>query len=192
MELDAHPTFKANGLALDARRGARRLRAGLELRRAASRAAASRELLAFHHGGRYLNSPNDIVVRAADGSDLLHRPRLRPLERLDRPGAQPRARLPRRLPQSRPSRDGEAQLLVAEGEFDQPNGLCFSPDERLLYVNDSDHGHIKAFDVAADGTLGPARDLRRRDRHRLQRRGLRRDPGGPATRSSTTRARSTA
>ena len=52
--------------------------------------------------------------------------------------------------------DGEARLLVGERELDQPNGLCFSPDESLLYVNDSDRGQIKAFDVAADGTLGVA------------------------------------
>jgi gluconolactonase len=46
---------------------------------------------------------------------------------------------------------------VAEDEFDGPNGLCFSPDDRTLYVNDSRRAHIKAFDVRADGSLGPAR-----------------------------------
>ena len=39
-------------------------------------------------------------------------------------------------------------------DFDQPNGLAFSPDERRLYVADSGKPrHIRAFDVAADGTL---------------------------------------
>ncbi|MGE5290315.1 MAG: SMP-30/gluconolactonase/LRE family protein [Micromonosporaceae bacterium] len=44
---------------------------------------------------------------------------------------------------------GEAELLVDESEFDQPNGLCFSPDERILYVNDSPRAHVKAFPVRA-------------------------------------------
>lgn len=44
--------------------------------------------------------------------------------------------------------------------FDQPNGLCLSPDEGILYVADSGKPHhIKAFDVKSDGTLGPARVL---------------------------------
>jgi gluconolactonase len=34
-----------------------------------------------------------------------------------------------------------------------PNGLCFSPDESILYVNDSGVLHIRRFDVNADGTV---------------------------------------
>ena len=45
----------------------------------------------------------------------------------------------------------------AEDEFDMPNGLCFSPDESLLYINDTPRAHIKVFDVAADGTLSNGR-----------------------------------
>jgi gluconolactonase len=41
--------------------------------------------------------------------------------------------------------------------FDQPNGLCFSPDERLLYVNDTVQALIRVFDVEADGSLANAR-----------------------------------
>ena len=42
-------------------------------------------------------------------------------------------------------------------EFEQPNGLCFSPDESLLYVNDSPRCHVKVFEVAEDGSLGRGR-----------------------------------
>ena len=42
-------------------------------------------------------------------------------------------------------------LLAAD--FTQPNGLCFSPDESTLYVNDSGALHIRRFDVNADGTV---------------------------------------
>ena len=38
-----------------------------------------------------------------------------------------------------------------------PNGLCFSPDESLLYINDTPRAHIKVFDVNADGTLANGR-----------------------------------
>ena len=39
-----------------------------------------------------------------------------------------------------------------------PNGLAFSPDEKLLYVNDSRRGHIRAFDVEPTGLLALATD----------------------------------
>lgn len=37
--------------------------------------------------------------------------------------------------------------------FTQPNGLCFSPDESALYVNDTDQANIRIFDVGSDGLL---------------------------------------
>ena len=45
---------------------------------------------------------------------------------------------------------GDCELVVAEKEFEQPNGLAFSPDESILYVND--RRDLKAFDVAPDGS----------------------------------------
>jgi gluconolactonase len=155
MTLDARPTFKANGLALDAEGNL------LSCEQVTScvvrlRPDGSRDLVAFHYGGRYLNSPNDIVTRRADGSiyftdpdygrwnDWIGQERSREL------GFRGIYRAPH-------ASDGEAQLLVAEDEFDQPNGLCFSPDEAILYVNDSGRAHVKAFDVAVDGTLGNGR-----------------------------------
>ena len=56
-----------------------------------------------------------------------------------------------------PTGGGEPQLLVDRNLFEQPNGLCFSPDERLLYVNDTVRCLIRVFEVNADGTLGPDR-----------------------------------
>ena len=46
--------------------------------------------------------------------------------------------------------------LLAE-DFERPNGLAFSPDESILYVDDSYHRHVRAFDVDADGTLANSR-----------------------------------
>ena len=49
------------------------------------------------------------------------------------------------------SRDGA--LHREADDFSQPNGLCLSPDEAILYVNDTTRAHIRAFDVAGDGSL---------------------------------------
>jgi gluconolactonase len=42
-------------------------------------------------------------------------------------------------------------------DFDRPNGLAFSPDEKILYVADTPRYHIRAFNVAPDGSLGGSR-----------------------------------
>jgi gluconolactonase len=51
---------------------------------------------------------------------------------------------------------GSIHVLV--WDFVVPNGLAFSPDERILYVNDSRRGHIRAFDVEESGLLAMATD----------------------------------
>ena len=56
-----------------------------------------------------------------------------------------------------PPGGGPPQLLVDRFLFDQPNGLCFSPDERRLYVNDTVQTLIRVFDVAATARLPTAR-----------------------------------
>jgi gluconolactonase len=52
---------------------------------------------------------------------------------------------------------GGPQLLIDRLMFDQPNGLCFSPDEKRLYVNDTVQTLIRVFDVATDGSLSNGR-----------------------------------
>jgi gluconolactonase len=51
---------------------------------------------------------------------------------------------------------GTLTLLV--NDFIIPNGLAFSPDEAVLYVNDSRRRHIRAFDLAPNGTLARQTD----------------------------------
>jgi gluconolactonase len=46
---------------------------------------------------------------------------------------------------------GSMTLLV--DDLIGPNGLAFSPDESVLYINDSRRHHVRAFDVLANGTL---------------------------------------
>jgi gluconolactonase len=93
--------------------------------------------------GRQLNRPNDVVVKS-DGSIYFTDPwtHRRPREQWD-------------LTFSgvyRVSPDlGTPTLLVSD--FITPNGLAFSPDESVLYINDSRRGHIRAFEVQEDGAL---------------------------------------
>ena len=54
-----------------------------------------------------------------------------------------------------PAAADDLELLV--DDFAQPNGLCFSPDESLLYINDTDRAHIRVFDVGADHQLSNGR-----------------------------------
>jgi gluconolactonase len=112
-----------------------------------------REALATHYDGQELNSPNDVCVRS-DGSIYFSDPwygRM-PVYGVERPrqlGFQGVYRLP--------PGGGAPQLLVDRARFEQPNGLCFSPDEKLLYVNDTVTCMIWVFEANADGSLSNGR-----------------------------------
>ena len=112
----------------------------------------SREVLATHFEGRELNSPNDIIVHS-DGSIYFTDPTYgrmpgfgveRPLEM----GFQGVYRLP---PGHKPG--DEPQLVSDRYMFTQPNGLCLSPCERFIWVNDTDQANIRMFDLGPDGML---------------------------------------
>jgi gluconolactonase len=51
---------------------------------------------------------------------------------------------------------GIFSLLI--DDFIVPNGLAFSPDESVLYINDSRRRHIRAFDLLPNGTLAKQTD----------------------------------
>jgi gluconolactonase len=111
-----------------------------------------REVLATHFEGRELNSPNDICVHS-DGSIWFTDPwygRM-PHYGVERPRQLGWQGVFRIRPNARPG--DEPQLVVDRYMFTQPNGLCFSPDERLLYVNDTEQANIRVFDVGPDGSL---------------------------------------
>ena len=49
------------------------------------------------------------------------------------------------------------RLSVVASDFDKPNGLAFSPDERVLYVGDSGANHEPgSFDPSRPHTSGPS------------------------------------
>ena len=125
-----------------------------------------REVLASHFEGQELNSPNDVCVRS-DGSIYFSDPWYGRMPVYRRRAAARssafRASIAFRRAAARRS------LLVDRYMFDQPNGLCFSPDERLLYVNDTVQALIRVFDVAPTarcrtGGFSPPASARRSSR----------------------------
>jgi gluconolactonase len=104
-------------------------------------------VVADRYNGKRINSPNDVVV-ASNGSIWFTDPTygsdgnyegLKADRELDKHGVY------RVDPQS-----GAVAMVV--DDFVEPNGLCFSPDEKKLYIIDSGvtHGgpaHIRSFDV---------------------------------------------
>ena len=148
------PSRKCNGMTLDAQ-GALLVCEHVSSSLVRERADGVRETLAYHWRGRYLNSPNDVCVRS-DGSIYFTDPAYGRdpffgVERERDLGWQGVFRIPPGGGQA------ELELLVPEDEFEMPNGLCFSPDETLLYVNDTPRAHIKVFDVLPDGGLANGR-----------------------------------
>jgi hypothetical protein len=49
-------------------------------------------------------------------------------------------------------------MSLVSDSFVAPNGLAFSPDERVLYITDSRRHHIRAFDVLPNGLLAKQTD----------------------------------
>ena len=95
-------------------------------------------------GGKKFNSPNDAAVKS-DGTiwftdppyGLKNRPREQPANyvfRLDKAAAEP---------------------VIVASDFDRPNGLCFSPDEKYLYIADSGKPHhVRRLEVLEGNRLG--------------------------------------
>ena len=144
------PSGKSNGLTYD-RQG--RLLACEHANRRVTRAEAdgSISIIASHYQGKRLNSPNDVIVKS-DGSIYFSDPPYGLGEAFSEPAEQeqPGNGVYRLSP------DGKT-LTVLVDDFDRPNGLCFSPDESLLYVDDTARMHIRVFQVQADGSIDKGR-----------------------------------
>ena len=117
------------------------------------RTSGEREVLASHFEGKELNSPNDVCVRS-DGSIYFSDPWY---GRMPVFGEERERALDfQGVFRVRPGQ-GEPELVVERELYQQPNGLCFSPDESLLYINDSPRALIDVYDVQSDGTLSGGR-----------------------------------
>ena len=100
--------------------------------------------LVAHFAGKKFNSPNDAVVKS-DGTIWF----------TDPPYGLPKGKTKEQAGNYVYRFDPKttAPTIVVK-DFDMPNGLCFSPDEKKLYVADSGQPHhLRAFEVQPDGTL---------------------------------------
>jgi gluconolactonase len=147
------PSAKANGMVLD--RQGRLVVCGWSGRTVFRiEKDGSVTTLAKAWEGKKLNSPNDIVVHSKSGWIYF----------TDPPGgllnvAMVGADLQKYLdvqPVFRVSPDG-SEMEIVTTDFVYPNGLCFSPDEKILYVNCSREKLIRAYDMKPDGSVGPGR-----------------------------------
>jgi gluconolactonase len=114
--------------------------------------------------GARLNSPNDVVCRS-DGLVYFTDPAY---------GVEPgqRALHFQGVYAVDPAGDAAASIKLVADDFEKPNGLAFSPDERTLYICDTGRYHVRAFDVEPSGALkiGSSRVVARLDPGQ---------PGGP-------------
>jgi gluconolactonase len=141
------PTNRANGLTRDLH--GRLIACEHDSRRVTRQEFdGSTTVVANSFQGRQLNRPNDVVVKS-DGCIYFTDPWTNPLpaEQWDLTFSG----VYRVTPDL-----GTLTLLV--DDFILPNGLAFSPDESVLYINDSRRGHIRAFEVQPNGTLAKASD----------------------------------
>jgi gluconolactonase len=105
-------------------------------------------VLADRLDGKRLNSPND-VVEHSDGSIWFTDPSYgidTDYEGQQAPSEIGACHVYRIAPDT-----GEVRIVA--DDFERPNGLAFSIDERQLYIADTRHRHIRRFDVSEIGTL---------------------------------------
>ncbi|HEX4268513.1 MAG TPA: SMP-30/gluconolactonase/LRE family protein [Steroidobacteraceae bacterium] len=112
-------------------------------------------VLADHYRGKRLNSPNGVVVKS-DGTVWFTDPSYG--IQGDHEGWRAKPELPGSVYRFDP-RNG--RLTAVADDYEQPNAVCFSPDEKRLYVSETSGppSYIRVYDVSDDGTLTHAHVL---------------------------------
>ena len=121
-------------------------------------ARAQITILADTYEGKKLNSPNDLVYKRDGSLYFTDPPYGLPTQSDHAPGKELQVngvyRIPgasNQAPGAPPSR-GKLELLIKD--LPRPNGIVFSPDEKYLYVNNSEPKKLwMRYRVSADGSL---------------------------------------
>jgi len=136
-----NPSDSSNGLTLD--RQGRLILTQMRLRRV-SRQESDGTItpLASTYAGKKFNSPNDVVVKS-NGSVFFTDPNYNiPYPYKSELGFQGIYRI-----------SPAGSMVLLDKTLNEPNGICFSPDETKLYVNDTVGGIIWVWDVLNDSTI---------------------------------------
>ncbi|MGH7885835.1 MAG: SMP-30/gluconolactonase/LRE family protein [Thermodesulfobacteriota bacterium] len=141
LEIFREPSNNSNGLTLD---GEKRLIACEHKTRRVTRTEnnGSINVLAESFSGKRLNSPNDVVVSKKGFIYFTDPPFGIKSEAQEQKYSGVYFINPETL---------VVNLLV--DDFERPNGLAFSPDEKYLYIDDSKLKHIRSFEVKENGEL---------------------------------------
>lgn len=102
-------------------------------------------VIAGTYHGKILNSPNDVVVRS-DGAVFFTDPysvAMGDIRELDFNGVYC-------VPITAGQPDG-SRIRLLEDRMERPNGIAFSPDESILYVNDTNKQYIRAYQMRSNG-----------------------------------------
>lgn len=104
-------------------------------------------VIADHYQGKRLNSPNDVVVKSDDSIWFTDPP-------FGLLGWYEGVPAPQELPTNVYRVDGATgEVTLVCADINRPNGLCFSPDEKRMYIVESGTTlrRIHVFDLADDG-----------------------------------------
>ena len=139
ISLLSKPSDYANGSALD---GAGNLWSARHDRKVSKTSPLGKvDIMVAQFAGKKLNSPNDLVIHS-DGSVWFTDPSFGiigyPLTEEQEQPVQGLYRLK------------QGTLSLMDDQFIQPNGLAFSPDERVLYVAEFTDGWVYSYDLEGD------------------------------------------
>ncbi|MEO1018487.1 MAG: SMP-30/gluconolactonase/LRE family protein [Pseudomonadota bacterium] len=112
-------------------------------------------VIADNYQGKKLNSPNDVVVKSDDTIWFTDPPYG---HKSDYEGHKGISELGQNYVFKFDPKDGSLEIVA--DDFTNPNGICFSPDEKTLYIADTGKSfdpngplHIRKFDVSGDNKL---------------------------------------
>ena len=115
-------------------------------------------ILADAYEGKRLNSPNDLVYKSDGSLYFTDPPYGLPTQKDDDPEKELKVNGVYRLAAASEQKPGslpqKAKLQLLVKDLPRPNGIVFSPDEKYLYVSNSEPEKIwMRYRVKADGTL---------------------------------------
>src|SRR5690349_8519331 len=114
-------------------------------------------VLADSYHGKKLNSPNDLVYKSDGSLYFTDPPYGLPTQSDNDPQKELKVNGVYRIPGARQQKAGSApdrdKLQLVIGDLERPNGIAFSPDEKVLYIAESGKKVWMRYDVQPDGSV---------------------------------------